>query len=70
MLLDPLKVEYADVEISTEPAAKPLHKPAEGPEPQQMQRIWNQIPAVPLFWLRTWIFWLADMMARFFLVFA
>ncbi|KAF5313758.1 hypothetical protein D9619_013713 [Psilocybe cf. subviscida] len=74
MLLDPCKVEYADIEISREPAVKALHNPAqiaaEAPRPQQIHHIWNQIPGFPLIWLRAWILWLADLMARFFLVVA
>ncbi|KAF5313765.1 hypothetical protein D9619_013720 [Psilocybe cf. subviscida] len=74
MLLDPFKAECTDIEISMEPAVKPLPNPAqiavEAPEPQQIHLVWHQIPGVPLIWLRTWIFWLADMMARFFPVVA
>ncbi|KAF5313778.1 hypothetical protein D9619_013689 [Psilocybe cf. subviscida] len=74
ILLDPSKAEYADIEISMEPAVKPLPEPAqrgaEAPEPLQIHQIWNDIPGFPLIWLRTWIFWLADIMTRFFPVVA
>ncbi|KAF5313792.1 hypothetical protein D9619_013700 [Psilocybe cf. subviscida] len=74
MLLDPLKVEYADIEISRDPEVKPLPDPAQialgAPERLQIHPIWNYVPGFPLVWLRAWIFWLADMIMRFFPVVA
>ncbi|KAF5313775.1 hypothetical protein D9619_013682 [Psilocybe cf. subviscida] len=74
MFLDPFNVEYADIEISTEPAVEPLpdaaQVPEEAPEHLQIHLIWHEIPGFPLMWLRAWIFWFADMIRHFFLVVA
>lgn len=74
MFLDPFNVEYADIEISMEPAVEPLpdaaQVPEEAPEHLQIHLIWHEIPGFPLMWLRAWIFWFADMIRHFFLVVA
>ncbi|KAF5313793.1 hypothetical protein D9619_013703 [Psilocybe cf. subviscida] len=74
MLLDPFKAEYADIEISRDPPLKPLPDPTQialgGPKRLQIHPIWNQIPEFPLIWLRAWIFWLVEIITRFFPVVA
>lgn len=75
MLIDPVKAEFLDIELSRAPVAKPVPDPpqnAEGEvlEPHQINPLHRFMPRVPLLWLHAWILWLADIVVRFFPVVA
>ncbi|KAF5314351.1 hypothetical protein D9619_011960 [Psilocybe cf. subviscida] len=74
VLFDPFK-ECTGIELSRDPPVKPDAVPAqiiEGqvPQPLQIDQARQFIPGIPPLWLRTWIFWLADIVIRFFPVVA
>ncbi|KAF5329629.1 hypothetical protein D9619_009467 [Psilocybe cf. subviscida] len=68
---DPFSAECQDVELSRDPAVKPV-RIAEGEvlQPLQMNPALRVIPGVLLLWLQAWIIWLANAMMQLFPVVA
>ncbi|KAF5326901.1 hypothetical protein D9619_004603 [Psilocybe cf. subviscida] len=72
LLFDPSKEEPANIELSRDPVGKPglhhVHIAKEGVA--QLNLVRPLLPRALLPWLQTWIFWLAELITRFFPVVA